>query len=115
MKRRTMFGALWSGLVSLALPIRGANIESNILQSSSGQLTPYDAIKKVFDEFVSPDPKSEFSFEDPIEILSGADDRNTVYCKVVRFADKGSIHHDIWLLFNDYQHKVMNMVIKGGK
>jgi hypothetical protein len=109
MKRRSLLtGSLLSSILTFVSPVRAALAPSPKKQYEP--MSPYEAVEAVYDGFVSPEPDTEFVFDEP-SCSSDARDDNRVHCKMISPAGNLHKHHDIWLIFNDTCQYVLNMKI----
>lgn len=103
MKRRSLLtGSFLSSILAFVSPVRAALVPNSNNQHNDQHkpMSPYEAVKAVYDGFVSPRPDTEFVFDEPY-VLRKEGCYDKVFCKLISLAGATNKHHDVWLIFND--------------
>lgn len=97
MKRRTLLmGSIWSGFLAMMAPVRAAFAPNS--QSQKPEITPYDALEIVYDEFEVVDSAPEIGFDVTKYVSNPADFEGHVRCKLIADTHLRNKYENIWLV-----------------
>jgi hypothetical protein len=97
MKRRTL---IWGSILAIVAPVRAAFVSRNFKNETDNSVDPYDAVKIVYDNFITDGSLSEIEFDEPA-FSESLVDYYKVHCKLVASDGGHKKIYNTWLVFSE--------------